>query len=612
MSRVDCISNRNIKIISTYVASLLGDRDDLFEGLPYPEDRFTSAKEYLINEDEWTTFEVFREVFRRAKQLTGDPDFYFNCGASTAKLHSWGRFGYFLQLFSGPSDGIKRLPFFNINFNDTKDIDLIEPPVYDKTLRKIRAVIRLKSHENHDANRDYIGDPYLRGIISSMPTLWGLPRAVVTQTMNEYDPEVLFNEEDEFVSLNLDARMEGRELTIYSPGDRERKVVGRKVVLDPDIVGGRSFFLGRVSELPAEGSAGMGERSTGILITDSLRVGSREILKQGEIFKAPYFILVITYEEAPFFKKLLRPMVKAKRGGDTAHGMIESVNQLREAMAAKNTAYKDLERINIELRKAKGEIDNYARNLETMVEGRTRQLCKAKEDLESLNRDLSQKVQDQVEELGRYNELRRYLSPKITERILTDGSDLSGISHRKLMTVLFSDIRGFSDLTDSLEPEEISLLLNNYLAEMTGLIHRHEGTLDKIIGDGMMVFFGDPVSIQDHAQRAVLLAIDMQQKIGHLKDEWSSYGHDLNIGIGINTGYMTVGNVGSEFHRDYTVIGNQVNVAARLESMAQPGEILVSQRTYSKAKHIAEFKGAGTFNLKGIHSPVAVYRVLYS
>ena len=179
------------------------------------------------------------------------------------------------------------------------------------------------------------------------------------------------------------------------------------------------------------------------------------------------------------------------------------------------------------------------------------------------------------------------------------------------MTVLFSDIRGFSDLTDSLEPEEITLLLNNYLLEMTELIHRYEGTLDKIIGDGIMVFFGDPVSIPDHAQRAVLLAIDMQKKIDQLRGEWLSYGYDLNIGIGINTGYMTVGNIGSEFHRDYTVIGNEVNIAARLESMAKPGEILVSQRTYSKAKDVAHMEGAGKVNLKGIHSQIEIYKVLY-
>jgi len=292
--------------------------------------------------------------------------------------------------------------------------------------------------------------------------------------------------------------------------------------------------------------------------------------------------------------------------------MIETINQLREAIVAKNKTYKELERANLELTKAKEDIDNYAKNLERMVDERTVELRKAKEDLLILNRDLEKKVNDQVEELGRYNELRRYLSPNITDRILSNGSDLDKISHRKQMTVLFSDIRGFSDLTDSLEPEEITLLLNNYLSEMTELIHRYEGTLDKIIGDGIMVFFGDPVSIPDHAQRAVLLAIDMQKKIDQLKHEWLSYGYDLSIGIGINTGYMTVGNIGSEFHRDYTVIGNQVNIAARLEQMAKPGEILVSQRTYSKAKDVATFEETGKVRLKGIHSPVAIYRVQFT
>ena len=147
---------------------------------------------------------------------------------------------------------------------------------------------------------------------------------------------------------------------------------------------------------------------------------------------------------------------------------------------------------------------------------------------------------------------------------------------------------------------------------MTELIHKHEGTLNKIIGDGIMVFFGDPVPIPDHAQRAVLLAIDMQKKIGQLKNEWLSYGHELNIGIGINTGYMTVGNIGSEFHKDYTVIGNQVNIAARLESMAKPGEILISQRTYSKVKALVSAEETGRHQLKGIHAPVEIYRVLYS
>ena len=611
MSRVDCISNRNIRIISTYVENILGDTADLFDGISFPADRYRSAREYLTDEDEWTTYETFQKIFRGAKDLVGDPDFYFNCGTSSATLHSWGRFGYFVQLFSSPSDGIKRLPFFNKNFNDTKEIDIIKSPTYDKKLKKIHAIIRVKFNKDYNANRDYIGDPYLRGIISFIPTLWGLSPAIIKQHLNEYDPVILFNEEEEFSSLKLDARIENKKLTIYCPLEKKRKVVGREVLLKPDIIGGRKVFLGRFSELKNGEENRERKESVGVLITESLKVDNRDILTAGEIYKAPYFILDITYDRLPFWHKFFQPFRRKGKKTEPSHGMIETINQLREAIVAKSKAYEELEESNLKLRKAKEEIDNHARNLERMVEERTVELSKAKEDLLILNRDLEKKVDDQVEELRRYNELRRYLSPKITDRILSEESDFNKISHRKLMTILFSDIRGFSDITDALESEEIILLLNNYLSEMIKLIHRHEGTLDKIIGDGIMVFFGDPVSIPDHAQRAVLLAIDMQKKTDQLKDEWLSYGHDLNIGIGINTGYMTVGNIGSEFHRDYTVIGNQVNIAARLESSAKPGEILISQRTYSRAKDVATIEEAGTFNLKGIHSPIAVYRVLY-
>jgi class 3 adenylate cyclase len=612
MSRVDCISNRNLKIISRYVESLLGETANLFDGLPFPEDRYKSAKDYLTDEDEWTTYETFEEFFRRAKELVGDPDFYFNCGASTARLHSWGRFGYFIQLFSGPNEGIRRLPFFNKNCNDTKDINIIKPPTYDKELKKVRAIIKIRFHDDQDANRDYIGDPYLKGIISSIPTIWGLPAASIKQPLNEYDPEILFNEEQEFRDLQLEARLDNRQLTVYCPIEKRRKVIGRKVLLEPDIVGGRKVFLGRFVELSGKDERREAEKHTGILITESLKVSDRDILTAGEIYKAPYFILDITHERLQVWNRLSQIFCRRRKAGETASGMIETINQLREAIAAKSAAYKELETANLELRKAKEDIDNYAKNLEKMVGDRTVDLKKAREDLLILNRDLERKVNDQVEQLRRYDDLRRYLSPRITDRILSNGSDLDNISHRKLMTVLFSDIRGFSDLTDSLEPEEITLLLNTYLSEMTGLIHEYEGTLDKIMGDGIMVFFGDPISIPDHAQRAVFLAIEMQRKVDELRDEWLSYGYDLNVGIGINTGYMTVGTIGSEFHRHYTVIGNQVNIAARLEQLARPGEILVTQRTYSKAKNIATIEEAGRVRLKGIHSPVVVYRVLYN
>ncbi len=144
---------------------------------------------------------------------------------------------------------------------------------------------------------------------------------------------------------------------------------------------------------------------------------------------------------------------------------------------------------------------------------------------------------------------------------------------------------------------------------MTVLIHKYGGTLNKIMGDGLMVFFGDPIPMEDHAEHAVRLAIEMQKKVRELKTEWSHYGHELGVGIGINTGYMTVGSIGSEMHKDYTVIGNQVNVASRLESKAGAGQILISQRTYSKVKDLFSVEIIGTIEVKGIHHPVSIYNV---
>ena len=178
------------------------------------------------------------------------------------------------------------------------------------------------------------------------------------------------------------------------------------------------------------------------------------------------------------------------------------------------------------------------------------------------------------------------------------------------MTVVFTDIRNFSTFTDNLEPEELFNLLDKYISEMTKLIHHFDGTLDKIIGDGMLIFFGDPVPVEDHAQRSVLMAIEMQKKVNELSSQWRHYGHDLSIGIGINTGYMTVGNIGSEAHMDYTVLGNQVNVASRLVSLAKPGQILISQRTYSKIDNSILVEDKGEYHVKGIHQPVKTFNVI--
>jgi len=182
---------------------------------------------------------------------------------------------------------------------------------------------------------------------------------------------------------------------------------------------------------------------------------------------------------------------------------------------------------------------------------------------------------------------------------------------RKMMTVVFTDIRGFSSLTDSLEPEELFQLLSKYHSEMIRIVHNYDGTLNKIMGDGLLIFFGDPIPMDDHADRAVRMAMDMQRKVADLSDEWNRYGHRLGVGIGINSGFATVGNVGSDAYSDYTVIGNQVNVASRLETTAGPGQILISQRTYHMLKEAVKVEEMGDIEVKGTHTPVKVYCVVW-
>lgn len=608
MSRRDCISNRNIKIIATYVQTKTGDHAGLFDDLSYPFEAFPSPEEFFLDEDEWTTYENFEKIFRRAKELVNEPGFYFTCGSSSAALGSWGRFHIFAKLFSSPGDGYKRLPFFNRNLNDTKEIEVVVPPAFDRRIQRFRTVLKVEFHRDIDPNSDYIGDPFLRGIISAIPTLWGLEPATVEQPLKPYDPELLFRKEPEFKSYKLQPKRQGDLLTIRHPGHGGRSIVGEKVFLLPDQVGDRKLFMGRYTKKPTNGLNPAAEKEA-ILITETVAVNGRTILREGEILSAPYFILDVTYDHMSLANRFVSIFSGRKKHDDPGKELIDTLNQLRKSVKDKNEAYAALEKAHEELKEAKKQIDDYASGLEEKVRERTAALRKAQQELVAINRDLESKVQEQVRQLEQYNRLRRYLSPKITEKILSGKDAIVQESQRKMMTVVFSDIRGFSTLTDGLEPEEIFHLLDRYLSEMIKIVHRFDGTLNKIIGDGLLIFFGDPLPMDDHAERAVRMAVEMQKKVAALCGEWKGYDYDLGVGIGINTGYMTVGNIGSEIHMDYTVIGNQVNVAARLESMATAGQVLISQRTYSKVEPLVEAKCIGEVRVKGIHAPVRTFNV---
>jgi class 3 adenylate cyclase/HAMP domain-containing protein len=252
------------------------------------------------------------------------------------------------------------------------------------------------------------------------------------------------------------------------------------------------------------------------------------------------------------------------------------------------------------------EFGNLTRNLNRTTE----HLATAYSDLESLNTNLQETIDAKVAELERASRLQRYLSPALAESILTGERDVEFGSSRKFLTIFFSDVRGFTASAEQMEPEELVAELNDYLSEMTDIVFKHGGTLDKYVGDAVMVFFGDPVPQDDHARRAVLMAFEMRERMTELRGRWlHKYHETFEIGIGIATGWVTVGDIGSAARSDYTVLGNQVNLASRLADRAEAGQILVTERTMMAVDDFAEGTIIDEISLKGINRPIKIYEL---
>jgi len=212
------------------------------------------------------------------------------------------------------------------------------------------------------------------------------------------------------------------------------------------------------------------------------------------------------------------------------------------------------------------------------------------------------------------NQLAKYLSPQIHEQIFSGKQNAEVKSNRKKLTVFFSDIVGFTSISDELESEEITNLLNFYLNEMSNIALEYGGTIDKYIGDAVMIFFGDPDSlgVEQDARKCVEMAVAMQKKMNELNGYWGkNFGlkSDLQIRIGINTGFCTVGNFGSEDRLDYTAVGATVNLASRLEGAAAPGSILVSEDTYLLVNSLFNFKEPREIDVKGLLRKIKLYEV---
>jgi len=240
------------------------------------------------------------------------------------------------------------------------------------------------------------------------------------------------------------------------------------------------------------------------------------------------------------------------------------------------------------------------------------QLAELYADLSTLNASLEKKVDDQLDQLHRAEQLRRYLAPQVADAVLEGGASVALTSTRRNLTILFANIRGFTSMSERMEPEELIDGLNQHFTVMTDVVFRHDGTLDKYIGDGVLAFFGDPIPFEDHAERAVVSALEMRQRLRSLRSRWALRAdEELNVGIGISTGYVTVGNIGSTTRTEYTVIGNHVRLASYLAQIAGPDQILVSDQTLA-APEVRERVHAislEAITLEGFRQPVNIFEI---
>jgi adenylate cyclase len=231
-------------------------------------------------------------------------------------------------------------------------------------------------------------------------------------------------------------------------------------------------------------------------------------------------------------------------------------------------------------------------------------------ELDDWNRTLEKRVAEQLAQLERLGRLKRFFSPQLAELIVAGGADDPLKTHRREVTVVFLDLRGFTTFAETAEPEEVMGVLREYHAEMGQLILEHEGTLERFTGDGMMIFFNDPIEVPNPAERAVRMAVAMRDRVAHLATGWRKRGWDLALGVGIAQGYATIGAIGFEGRWDYGAIGTVTNLAARLCGEAKAGQVLITSRVAAAVESFADTEEVGALALRGLARPVATLSVL--
>jgi DNA-binding response OmpR family regulator len=249
------------------------------------------------------------------------------------------------------------------------------------------------------------------------------------------------------------------------------------------------------------------------------------------------------------------------------------------------------------------------KQLHDTVLDQSKRLAVQAEDLKQWNETLNQRVNDQLSEIERMNRLRSFLAPQIAELVVSSGGEKLLESHRRAVTAFSCDLRGFTAFAEIAEPEDVINILREYHEVLGELIRKYEATLELYAGDGVMVWFNDPLPCANPSERAVRMAVEMRARVAELAAKWRRHGHDLGFGVGIAHGYATLGRIGFEGCFHYSAIGTVVNLAARLCSQAQNGEILIDAKVQAAVESLAVTGPAVELTLKGLHRPIAAFNV---
>jgi class 3 adenylate cyclase len=299
-------------------------------------------------------------------------------------------------------------------------------------------------------------------------------------------------------------------------------------------------------------------------------------------------------------------LLDATRGRDAARPLQQKAYDMTLLQEREAQLNRELEAKNAELLATQRELQA---SREALIRANDQLQVQATE-LAAWNKTLEERVTAQLSEIERMARLKRFFAPALAELIVSSGNEHILESHRRDIAALFCDLRGFTRFAESAEPEEVMELLRDYHRSLVPLIQEFEGTLDRFVGDGLLVYFNDPLPCPNPGERAVRLAIRMRDAVTVLARTWRQRGHQIGFGVGISQGFATLGQIGFEGRFDYSAIGTVINIAARLCGAAQDEEILVTSRVATAVSNIAEIKEIGSHTFKGISRPLTITNIV--